>query len=91
MNRFPICECHDAEDPATQFRDSPPVAHAAIRLDFLSDGIRDDALAPIPLEVRPLAENLFFEIPRRFQGAAIMAETARQSKKGFCDAAGATQ
>jgi hypothetical protein len=65
VDGFAILQSHHTQVFAN-FGDVTPVSNPAIRLDVATQGIPDDTLAPLHLQVRAFAKYLFLEIARCF-------------------------
>lgn len=70
MNRLPVFQRHHAKRAPSQFGHDSPVTNPAIRLGFTPQRIRHDPFALRVLDVRPLAQDLLFEIARGFHGGS---------------------
>ena len=62
MYRFAVFQGDDAEYAPAKFRDNAPVADAGIRLDFHAQRLCHNLLALFPPKIRPLAQDLVFEV-----------------------------
>jgi hypothetical protein len=60
--RFAVFQGDDTEYAPAEFRDNAPVADAAIRLDFHSQRLCRDPLAPFASKIGPLAQDLLLEV-----------------------------
>ena len=62
MNRGFVGQRHHPQVPAIQLRNCGPKPPSIRLLGFRMDGVFDDVDAPLPLDVRPLSQDLIQEV-----------------------------
>jgi hypothetical protein len=66
MHGFTIRQGHNAERAVSELRYDSPQANSPVRLHRPRNWPGQNPLAPIYLDVRPLAQHLFAKVPARF-------------------------
>jgi hypothetical protein len=64
MESFPVFKSNNSKRFSVEFFDIAPKTQSAIRLNLLTEGIRNDFETPLHSQIRTFAQNLLSKVGR---------------------------